>query len=555
MKQNLPIGIEDYKEAQNYYYVDKTPFIEEIVDSMLGKSVLITRPRRFGKSLMVSMLEHFFSIKKASVELFSDKKIASAPEAMAHLYQYPVVHLNMKNVGGPSAEDIKTRCKNEIARIYRENDFLLSTDSMIDSEKEYFRHVLNQDLPRDSDYYDSVFKLSVFLARHYQRKVVILIDEYDTPIESSYESGVFEECMPFFKEIYSNALKGNESLLFSLLTGVLEISKESLFSGLNNIGVYSVIDNRFSSYFGFTEGETKKLLDDFGLSSSFEEIRRWYGGYEFGDSVLFNPWSVLNFVERAQIRPYWVNTGSNNLLQNLLVGHVQDEFVLLVNNASRPIEFNSAVNYRDFDSDSNAIYSYLVQSGYLVAKYLGAPKSYLIKIPNLEIYEVFKNDIIARGFDKGLLLLASQLRQAIENSDTATISTLLESYILRSYSYFDLRDEKNYQVMLTGVLAVLFDTHVVQAEVNGPKGRCDIMISPKRIGGLGIVFEVKFHRGANQLSKEKLCESARSAIRQIEKKGYDAELRRRECSRILLYGIAFDIRGAHCLTCKEAKGN
>lgn len=552
MKKTLPIGIEDYQEAQNYYYVDKTQFIEEIVTTMLGKSVLITRPRRFGKSLMVSMLDHFFSIREKSEHLFADKRVAASSEAMAYMNQYPVIHLNMKNVSGKATADIVDRCISEIVKAYREYDFLLNEDSMAEIEKEYFSLVLNRGLPRTVDYQESILRLSAFLARHYHQKVVILIDEYDTPIESSYEAGVFEECMPFFKELYSNALKGNEHMLFALMTGVLEISKESLFSGLNNINVYSVIDNRFSPYFGFTATETKKLLEDFGLSSSFDEVCKWYGGYEFGESVLINPWSVLNYVERAQIRPYWVNTGSNNLLQELLAGHVKDEFVLLVNDESRPIEFNSAVNYRDFAYDSNAICSYLVQSGYLVARYLGAPKSYLIKIPNLEIYEVFKNDIIARGFDKGLLLLATKLRQAIENNDAKTISTLLQDYVLRSYSYFDLADEKSYQVMLTGILAVLFDTHIVKAKVNGARGRCDILVSPKHKGGLGIVFELKFHRGTNQLSKERLCESARAAIRQIEKQGYDLELRQRECSRILLFGIVFDTNKSHCLMSKEA---
>ena len=553
MMKSLPIGIEDFKEAQNYYYVDKTMFIEDIVSTMFGKAILITRPRRFGKSLMASMLDHFFNVKENSEALFADKKISASKPAMAHLNQYPVIHLNMKNVSGKTSNEIMDRCISEIARLYRDYDFLLNGDTMIEPEKEYFRHVLSSDLPGYADYQESVRRLSYFLLRHYQRKVVILVDEYDTPIESSYEVGAFEECMPFFKELYSNALKGNDSLLFAIMTGVLEISKESLFSGLNNIGVYSVIDNRFSSYFGFTEEETKQMLDYYGLSSSFDEASRWYGGYEFGESVLLNPWSILNFIERNQIRPYWVNTGSNNLLRELLAGHAKDELVLLVNDESRPVEFNSAVNYRDFAYDNNAIYSYLVQSGYLVAQYLGAPKSYLIKIPNLEIYEVFKNDIIARGFDKGLLHIAVRLRKAIEDNDVPTISSLLQEYILRSYSYFDLQDEKNYQVMLTGILAVLFDTHVVKAEVNGPRGRCDIMVSPKQKGGTGIVFEIKLHRGTNAFSKGKLAESANSAIRQIERKGYDLELKQRECKKILLYGIAFDISGAHSVASKEYK--
>jgi len=551
MKKQLPIGIENFEEAQGYYYVDKTLFIDEIVDAMMGKSILVTRPRRFGKSLMASMLECFFSIRKDSKALFQDKKIADREGAMVHLNQYPVIRLNMKSVNGVSADDIQKRCLEEIAGLYRNHDFLLSDPKMLEAEKGYFLDVMNLAYANPADYRDSVRRLSHQLARHYGRKVVIIVDEYDTPIESAFEAKCFDACVPFFKELYSNAVKGNESLLFAFLTGVLEISKESLFSGLNNINVYSVIDNRFSSYFGFTEEETKQLLKDYDLSSSFEDVAKWYGGYEFGGSVLCNPWSVLNFVERGQIRSYWVNTGSNNLLQELMNGHVKDEFVELVNNESRPIEFNNAISYRDFAHDENAIYSYLVQSGYLTARYVEAPKSYLIKIPNMEIFEVFKNDIIARGLDKTLLGTASKLRYAIERQDTPMISSLLEEYVLSSYSYFDLTNEKNYQVMLTGILAVLFDSHVVKSEVIGTKGRCDIMASPKEKGGIGIVFEVKCHGGASQLSRAKLRESAERAIHQIEKQRYCIELRQRECKKILLYGIAFDVRGIHEIAFKD----
>lgn len=551
MRKQLPIGIENFEEAQSYYYVDKTLLIREITETMMGKSILVTRPRRFGKSLMASMLEYFFSVQKDSKALFQDKKIAACENAMVHLNKYPVIRLDMKSVKGATAKEIINRCKDIIAELYHRFDFLLADSKMSGAEKRYYLNVTNLNLPSSNDYQDSIRKLSYLLAKHYNHKVVIIIDEYDTPIESSYESKCFDACMPFFKELYSNAVKGNENLSFAFLTGVLEISKESLFSGLNNLNVYSVIDHRFSSYFGFTEEETKQLLEEYGLSSSYDEVSKWYGGYEFGNNVLFNPWSTLNFIERSQTRSYWINTGSNNLLQELMNGHVKEEFVELVNNASKPIEFNNAVSYRDFEYDENAIYSYLVQSGYLTAKYVEAPRSYLIKIPNQEIYEVFKNDIIARGFNKTLLGTATRLRRAIETQDEKTISSLLEEYVLSSFSYFDLTNEKNYQVMLTGILAVLFDTYVVKSEVIGRKGRCDIMISPKEKGSIGIIFEVKCHNGESQLSRAKLRESAKSAIRQIERQRYYAELQRRECSKILLYGIAFDIHGSHEIAFKE----
>ncbi len=553
MNNNVPIGIENYKEAQNYYYVDKTLLIDEIINSMIGKSILVTRPRRFGKSLVVSMLEYFFSNNEKSDDIFKDKAIYNCPTSYAHINKYPTIHINMKNVNGENKDELITKCINEISNLYRKHDYLLDSVVLSKEEKDYFNNVLSTSFNDYFYYQDSIKKLSSFLYNHFKHKVVILIDEYDTPIESSYENNFFNETITFFKELYSNSLKGNDNVFFCFITGVLEISKESLFSGLNNLSVFSVIDNKLNAYFGFTEDEARTILKNFGLDEQFEDITKWYSGYIFGNRTLFNPWSLLNYVERQQIRSYWINTGSNNLIGKLLEPHIKDDFLSFINNESLEIDFNNSINYDDFQYDNTAIYSYLVQSGYLVAEYKKAPKSYVIKIPNAEIYECFKNDVIAKGFNKSLLSIATQLRNAILNKKVADISNILENYVIESFSYYDLKNEKSYQILLTGILATLFDTHVVKTEVNNLKGRCDIMISPKMNDDIGIIVEVKCHNGKTPLSKTKLNESAISAIKQIEKNNYYSELKRRGCQTILLYGISFDINGNHIIEVKELK--
>lgn len=555
MRKELPIGIEDYDKSQNYYYVDKTLIIDEIIRSMIGKSILVTRPRRFGKTLTVSMLDYFFSNQLDSDSLFSNKKIASTA-SYAYLNKYPVIHINMRTVNGSNEEEIIYKAINNLSSLYEKHQYLLNSGKLSDIDKDYYRSIIAKTFSHNYLYQDSLFKLSSFLFKHFNQKVIILIDEYDTPCESSYENKIYEKTIGFFEELYSSALKGNDNVLFSFVTGVLEISKESLFSGLNNMSVHSVIDNKLNIYFGFTKEETLELLKDYDLLDKYDELEKWYGGYEFGNTTLFNPWSIINYVEKQQNRPHWVNTAQTNIIRELLVGHVKEEFLSLVNNQYQAIMFNNAINYLDFTHDKNAIYSYLTQAGYIIAKYKEAPNLYSVRIPNREIYEVFKNDIIAKEFNISLLQIASRLKVAFENNKIDDISIILDDYIVSSLSYYDVKNEKTYQALLTGILAVLFDTHIVNNEVNTLKGRCDIMVSPKQDNDIGLIVEVKYRQNVKSvLSSNKLKDSAKSAINQIESHKYYQELLRRKCSKILLYGITFDINGDHALESKELNNN
>ena len=537
MNKHLPIGIEDYVDAQRYYYVDKTAFIKELIDGYVGKSMLIIRPRFFGKTLLLSMVDHFFDIDKSSEAVFEGKAVfRDDARYRDYLNAFPTVHLNMKNVNGHGAEEIIAKAKAVVVDAYRAHSYLLRSSSIYENDRNTFEDILNgRELP-DYVYHAAVLKLCAMLSAHFGKRVVLLIDEYDTPLQSAYENGIYDRCIPFFKELYSSALKGNPSLLFAICTGVLEISKESLFSGLNSLERCSVADGAFATDLGFTEAEVRELLGTFGMGDRFEEAKRWYGGYRIGEAEVFNPWSMLHFVKNGTVGPYWVNTGSNALLDTLLSEGKREGLLNLLNGPSS-IELNLSINYRDLDSDPSAVYSYLVHAGYLRIRAIDG-RACIVDTVNEEIFEMFKRDIVGRTVEKDALAIADRLRDAFLSGDTDEIGAILETYVVASYSYFDLGREKDYQNMLTGLLAVLFDRYVVKSEVNGKNGRCDIMVCPKSPDGIGMVVEVK-HYGY-VLSRNKIREKALEAIRQIERRGYEGELRRLGCRTILLYGFAFD---------------
>ena len=538
---NLPIGIEDYSIANSKYYVDKTLIIKDIIDKYEGNSILITKPRRFGKSLMLSMLDYYFSLNVKDNHLFDDKLIAKEnSKYLEEMNNHPVIHLNMKNLYSNSADALLEQVIEIISNIYSNYYYLLDSDKLIDLEKEKYQEILNKNLTDKFLYVQAIYFLSKLLYKHHGKKVVILIDEYDTPLEDAYQKGFYNDVIYFFKKMYSSCLKANEYMYFSMITGVLEIAKESIFSDLNNLCVCSVVDEELSQYFGFTSLEIEKMIQDFEIEYSIDKIEEWYGGYGTKDVHIFNPWSIINFMYKRKFFAYWVNSGSKDTVEKIISDipnalNILNEFV---NNKYLTFTFNNSISYKDIKNDTSTLFSYLVQSGYLVARSTDEYNNYNLTIPNLEIKNVFENEIIDRNRIITNYSIINSLKDAIIEKKVDEISYILKDFIINSFSYYDLTLEKDYKTMLVTLFSVLFTSHIVKSEVNSKNGRCDIMILPKNDKNLGLVIELKKYKG--RIAKDRLSSYSKQALEQIKENNYYDELERLRINKILMYGFAFD---------------
>lgn len=541
MIKNIPLGVENYIEANSYFYVDKTLIIKDIIDNCIGRPLLITRPRRFGKSLMISMLEYFFTNKGDYLEYFKDKKILNIDEKYKkYLNQYPVIHLNMKNISAPDYKSMLNQTFDLIASLFRKYPEILEMNTLFDYEKEKYLNFANKKLSDPFSYADAINFLSELLFKKYNKKVVILIDEYDTPLENSYQNNFYEDAIEFFKRFYSATLKANENVLFSLTTGVLQISKESIFSELNHLNVFSVTNDTFVQYFGFTENEVLDIFSHFNMQIDIDIVRKYYGGYGTEECNIYNPWSVLNFVENETFDSYWVNTGSNTTIYNL-IENIPDSLTFLnefINNNNLQFKFDNSITYKDVKMNMESLFSFLVQSGYLVAKKTNKMNLYYLYIPNEELKNVFEREIIARNIDSGIYQLAYKFKNSFLVGNTEEISRILSDFIISSFSYYNLRKENDYQNIITALLAVLFNDYLVKNEVNNAYGRCDIMLSPKNNKNIGMIIEIKKYKG--RVGTKRFENYANAAIKQIRDNQYYSELKSIGCKECLLYAFIFD---------------
>lgn len=551
--KTLPIGIEDFEQANEKYYVDKTLIIKDIIDSCLGQSVLVTRPRRFGKSLMLSMLEYFFSNKKDSRGLFRDKKIAACGgDYLSHMNAYPVIRINMKNITQPSYGEMIKATIGQISWLFRYHYEALQGD-LFELEANRYRDIANERLENPMDYTGAIAFLAELLHKRYKKKAIILIDEYDTPLENAQQYGFYDDAIEFFKRFYSASLKANEYQEFAFVTGVLQISKESIFSELNNLAVFGPIDKAFHEYFGFSEQEVADAVAYFDVRADLSELRERYAGYGF-DGKTYNPWSILNYLLNERFDDYWANSGSNKTV-NRLIDEIPDSLATLnefVNNEAKDFSYNRAITYSDVRNDYESLFSYLVQTGYLVARPIGNANRCLLCIPNLEIRSVFENEIINRNVDRKAFDAAKVLRKAILSGEEERISFCLKNYVFDQYSYYDRLDtEKDFQMVVNGIMGILFGDYLVRPEVNGRNGRCDIMLSPKNGKGTGIVIEIKKYKG--RVSKERFDRYADAALNQIRQKDYHGELVRQGARPILLYAFVFGDNG-NCVKAETLEG-
>ena len=531
----LPTGIENFKTMidKSAYYVDKTNFIEDVLNEQV---VSYTRPRRFGKTLNMSMLYYFFSInEKENSYLFDGLNISKNKDALKVQNKYPTIFISLKEMKSLTFDAQISSFSNVIYELLEKNLEILSSDQLSDTTKD----ILNKLHNRSSCIEDLKISLRVItnaLYTYYQQKVIVLIDEYDVPLQAAYQNNYYEEMVEFLRSVFSSALKTNDALEKGVMTGCLRISKESIFTGLNNFTAYSVLNNISSESFGFTELEVKQLLKDYNLSEKMDEVKEWYDGYQFGNKEIYNPWSTLMYVKNitqdVSFKPisFWANTSGNDLVVKYIQNgdkKLRKEFDVLMNGQSLIKYIKPELTYREMDNIKN-IYSFLLLTGYLkVIKDMGE-NQYELVIPNKEVYEIYKQSFMSY-FEDYTTSKKNELYQELVDGDAQKVNLLLNDILLRSISYFD-NQESFYHGFLVGLLN---DYEVVSNRESG-NGRFDVCVLPENILGTVVLIECKY-----SISEDDLIDDAKEGARQIVEKKYLEEHRFKKYENAVGYGISF----------------
>lgn len=531
-KKRLPIGMSDFKRIieENYYYVDKTGLISSILRD--GANVnLFTRPRRFGKTLNMSMIRYFFDFenREENKRLFDNLNI-SETEYASEQGKYPVIFVSFKNIEEDEWEDCYFEIKNLISNMYDEFSFIREN---LDERKLYeFDNIW---FKRDgADWKNSLKNLTKYLYDYYgKKKVVVLIDEYDTPIIQSYQAGYYKKAISFFKRFYGEALKDNEYLQFGIMTGILRIAKEGIFSGLNNLKVNTIFGEKYSEFFGLTENEVIKAVKYYELEYEMEEVKKWYNGYQFGDTEIYNPWSIINFLSAGQLRPYWIGVSGNKLIDEMLDEgnkEIFDDLEKLFNKEKIYKEIN---DYSEFTFDTDDIWQLFLYAGYLTIGGEKVDNEYPIRIPNNEILEFFENRFIARFIRKTQKF--TNIIKDLKKGKIEEFAKGLQDEILSSLSYFDTdKDEKYYKIFLIGIFIVLGNDYIRLSERETGYGRADLVLEPKNKENPAYIFEFKVAG-----NEEEMDNYAMEGFGQIREKEYDVELKNRGVKEIIHIGIGF----------------
>ncbi|ERK48105.1 AAA family ATPase [Leptotrichia wadei] len=550
-KKKLPIGISDFKEIieNNYYYFDKTKFIENILEDG-SKVKLFTRPRRFGKTLNISMLKYFFDIKNKdeNKKLFENLEISKS-EYFEKQGNFFVISISFKNYDAENWESGFNTIKNEIKLLY--NEFYLIRDNLNQSDLADFDAIwLKKD---NADWINSLFNLTRYLYELSGKKVVVLIDEYDQPIIDSYIKGNYEKCIAFFKAFYGKVLKDNNYLEMGILTGILRVAKENVFSGLNNLEVHTILDDEFTEYFGIMENEVEKSLEDFDLKYELNDVQKWYNGYLFGEKKVYNPWSIINFLNRGNLKSYWVNTSGNGLIKlylQKLKNDVFDDFSKLLNKESILKRINNNMTFENLKTNfGKNIWNLFFHSGYLTLanKYDVMKKNASIKIPNKEILEMFSEMFIEIYFKDSETFL--DMTDALTTGNIEKFKFELNKILLENIGIFDvigIYKEQFYHGLMLGLILMLKNEYEISSNNFSGKGRYDLLLKPKNIFERkeGIIIELKAINIDNlKLNSEKIHEKLLSecevALNQIEEKEYTSILKNAGIDNILKIGIAF----------------
>ena len=540
----LPIGISDFKNiVTNYYYVDKTLLIKDFLDRKVQVS-LFTRPRRFGKTLNMDMLRVFFEIsEKDTSQYFRDKAIWSCGQSYTK-YQgkYPVIYLSFKDVKYSTWEHALANICGLISMEYDRHNYLLESRLCSDTQKRYFQKLLNKEAS-EVELADALKMLSKMLAIHHGTPVIIMIDEYDTPIQEGYLAGYYDRIIEFIRNLFSGGFKDNQDLVFGFLTGILRVAKESVFCGINNLKVYGITDHLYSQYFGFTDNEVTEILSYYSAQDKFDEVSQWYDGYLFGDQKIFNPWSVVNYIDQDCIaKPFWSSTGNNDIIGQVLANaslEIEDNLIKLMKGESITTFIDAAVIYPDIRKKPSSVYSFLLAVGYLkissIYPQIDTDMMCEVSIPNREISRVYASEIIERFPIRGIESAASGIQQAIYKKDFNAFQNLLEKYVVETVSSFDPTNEGFYQGFMLGICAIFNNRYYVRSNRESGYGRFDIQLEPINKDLPGFIFELKFDRNP----RANLDVLLDDAVHQIQQKGYDIEMRSRGIQEILKIGIAF----------------
>ena len=550
MKKKLPIGISNFKEIieDEYYYFDKTEFIENLFEEV-SKIKLFTRPRRFGKTLNMSMIKYFFDIenKNENKKLFENLKI-SENEYFEKQGTAPVISISFRNYDESSWGNGFEMIKNTISDLYDEFEFVKENLSARKKEK-YDSILFNR--ATEATWKVSLLDLTKYLYEYYGKKVVVLIDEYDQPIIDSYVKGYYQEAISFFKTFYGVVLKDNNYLEMGIMTGILRVAKENIFSGLNNLRVHTILDNRFTEYFGITESEVEKALKDFNLEFELQDVQKWYNGYLFGDIKVYNPWSIINFLNDEKLKPYWVNTSGNELIKlylKKLKNEIFDDFSKLLNREEIYKRINENMTFSNLESNySKNIWNLFFHSGYLtLAKKIEDDGMCYLKIPNEEILKMFSEMFIEIYFEdyEKFLYMSNALREG----NISEFEKHLKEVLLENVGIFDVSGiyrEQFYHGLMLGIILTLKNEYEITSNNFAGKGRYDLLLKPKNLEKRkeGIILELKVVNAMENLSEDKIFEKLENecdiALQQIEDKEYDSVLKNAGVENILKIGIAF----------------
>ena len=529
--KKIPIGVDDFKKLieNNAYYIDKTKFIADILNDA-AEVKLFTRPRRFGKTLNMSTLKYFFDIqnKDENRKLFNGLDIEKS-QYTSEQGKYPVIFISMKGIKAPNWEDYLFQIKTLIKELY--NEFSFIREILNKSELDSFDKIwLKKD---DGEYENALKNLTAFLYKYYKKEVILLIDEYDNPLITAHKYDYYDDALPFFKVFYGEALKTNPYLKMGVMTGIIRVIKAGIFSDLNNLSVYSILNDFYSDFFGFTQDEVKKALKDFNIEYELPDVKAWYDGYKFGNSDVYNPWSILKFLQFKKLIPYWIDTSDNYLINKISKNASSDTMEALQalfssESVEENINGNSDLSILFGEEE---IWELLLFSGYLTIDKKIDRKLYSLRIPNKEINELFKDEFIDVNFGESLF---RNTMEALKKSKIDNFEKYLQNIILKSTSYNDTKNEDFYHGLILGMTLYLDRDYYIASNRESGLGRYDVIIEPKNKNNRGFILEFKVAKSEKEL--EKVSEEA---IEQIINKKYDTSLEERGIRNITLLGIAF----------------